>query len=42
MSFDAPAKLKRTNSTILNRNKQNNQEFDVINHKSSFNIIELN
>jgi hypothetical protein len=42
VSFDARVKLKRTNTTILCSNKQNNQELNTINHKSSFSNIMLN
>ncbi len=42
MSFDAQAKLKKTNITILCSSKQNNQEFNAINHKSNFSNIKLN
>jgi hypothetical protein len=41
-SLTARAKFKKTNTTILCINKQNNQELNVINQKSGFSIIELN
>jgi hypothetical protein len=42
VSLDVRAKLKKINTTILCSSKQNNQELNVINHKSNFSTIKLN